>query len=352
MITRLAGPPPTVDGRTLDPAMNLILAFERWGVAGRPTESVDQRRENLRKSAALVMPSVGGVWVNERLIPGPAGELRVRVYRGHRTRNPAPVIVYYHGGGWVSGDLDTHDGSCRMLALHSGCHVVSVDYRRAPEHPFPAAFEDALAAFRFVHDNPRLFCGLPGAVAVMGDSAGGNLAATVSIATRDQGPRPVAQCLVYPATDARMQSDSLETFATGFFLSKKDMYWFRNHYLPDTSAITDTRVSPLLEQDLSGLPPALLWMAGFDPLRDEGFAYARRLEQAGVPVTTRCADGLIHGFFGIGISPTGMKTIATVSRQAGALVRGALARTAGPGATPEAPEADTLGRGSTERILS
>ena len=324
VIRLLAGPAPQIDGRTLDAPIGLILAFERWGLAGSTALDVAQRRRELSETAGLVMPRVESLEVRDSSIPGPGGDLRVRIYRNDPSERPLPVIVFYHGGGWVIGDLDSHDGSCRMLALHSGCVVVSVEYRLAPEHPFPAPLDDALAAFRYVNEHVDQFGGLPGAVAVMGDSAGGNMAASVSLATRGNGPAPVAQCLVYPAVDARMTSPSADTFATGFFLTKQDMFWFRDHYLPDPAAHTDPRVSPLLAEDLSGLPPAAIWTAGFDPLRDEGEAYAERLREAGVPVRYECVDGQIHGFFGIGVTPSGMATIAAVSRQAGAWIRRAV----------------------------
>lgn len=324
VIRILAGPTPTIEGRTLDPATSLILAFERWGVAGGRESDPVLRRESMLESTALVMPRIESIDVRDTTIPGPAGPLRARVYRAD-TSTEAPIIVYYHGGGWVVGDLDTHDGSCRMLALHSGCVVVAVDYRLAPEHPFPAAFDDAVAAFRHVAENAVDFGGLAGAVAVMGDSAGGNLAAAVCQATRGAGPQPVAQCLVYPAMDARMCSPSLDTFGNGFFLTKEDMLWYRAQYLPDPATYTDVRVSPLLAEDLHNLPPAAIWTAGFDPLHDEGMTYAERLRDAGVPVEARCVDSQIHGFFGIGLSPRGMATIAAISREAGACIRRAMA---------------------------
>lgn len=328
VISAVAGAPPQLDGRTLDSSANLTLAFERWGLAGRSTHDVAERRAGLRRSCDLVMPAIDSARVENRAIPGPAGVIDIRVYSPHGPQTRTPVIVFYHGGGWVVGDLDTHDGSCRLLALHSGCTVVSVDYRLAPEHPFPAAVDDAVHAFRFVHDNIALFSGIPGAVAVAGDSAGGNLAAVVSLLARDDGPMPIAQILIYPAVDARMVSPSLDTFGEGFFLTKADMFWYRDNYLPDPETHEDIRVSPLLAEDLSGLPPTLLWTAGFDPLREEGEAYARRLKDAGVPVDYHCQDGQIHGFFGIGLTTDGMRTIAQLSRDAGRLIRKTMAQAA------------------------
>ncbi|MEZ5157351.1 MAG: alpha/beta hydrolase [Candidatus Nanopelagicales bacterium] len=324
-IERVAGPPPQIDGRTVDPAVNLILrSLERVDLTGSEAHDIAKRRAGMARSTRMVMPEAQGISVSERLIPGPESALPVRVYRDHRTIGPAPVIIYYHGGGWVVGDLRTHDGTCRMLARHSGCVVVSVHYRRAPEHPFPAPLDDAVAAFRYVHDHPGEFSGIPGAVAVMGDSAGGNLAAAVCLQTRNDGPSPVAQSLVYPATDLRMTSPSVDTFGEGFMLTKADMRWYRSHYLPDPAIVDDPRASPLLAKDLSGLPPALIWTAGFDPLRDEGMAYARRLREAGGRAGHVCLDDQIHGFLGMGVLPGGMERIERVCAQTGALVRTAL----------------------------
>ena len=240
LIERFVGPPARIEGRTVAPAVNLLLGMaERSPAVTGNRDDVQQRRRNLRRSTALMLPRLQGVRVLDRTVPGPAGAIAVRVYRSHRTVGPAPVIVYYHGGGWVVGDLDTHDGSCRMLARHSGCVVVSVAYRLAPEHPFPAPLDDAVAAFGYVHSHPQEFGAIPGAVAVMGDSAGGNLAAAVCVVTRETGPSPIAQSLVYPATDLRMGMPSIETFAQGFLLGKADMLWYRQQYLTDHSQVVD-----------------------------------------------------------------------------------------------------------------
>lgn len=321
MIERIAGPAPSIDGRTVAPAVHLILrSLERVEVTGSG-DDVTARRKDLHRSMRLIMPSATGVRTTERTIPGPEGDIGVRVYRSHRAVGPVPVVVYFHGGGWVVGDLDTHDGSCRMLARHSGCAVVSVDYRLAPEAPFPAPLRDCLAAFQYVYEHPAEFTGVPGAVAVMGDSAGANLAAGVCLLSREDGPAPIAQALMYPATDLRMTSPSIDTFASGFLLNKEDIHWYRDHYLPDLDMVTDPRVSPLLASDLSMLPPTLLWTAGFDPLRDEGQAYARRLLEAGNDVKYACFDDQVHGFFGMGLLPGGMERIESICREVGDLVQ-------------------------------
>jgi acetyl esterase len=305
--------------------VNLILGLERRGVPTTGTgDDVTRRRNDIRRSTRLMVPVLDGVRVANLTVPGPAGPIPVRVYRNPRDVGPVPAIVYYHGGGWVVGDLDTHDAVCRILAAQSGCVVASVDYSRAPETPFPAPLDDALAAFRYVRAHPEQFAALPGAVAVMGDSAGGNLAAAVSLVCRDEGAAPVAQCLIYPATDLRLATGSVAELATGFLLTKQDLLWYRDKYLPDPDLVHDPRVSPLLADDLSGLPPTYIWTAGFDPLRDEGLQYAQRLAESGVPVTADCHDDQVHGFFGMGLLPGGLERIEDVCRQAGATVRRAV----------------------------
>jgi acetyl esterase len=321
-IRRLVGPPVEIDGRRLAPAVQLLLHLEQRALPFAGDRSVPtHRREVLRRSAALAMPRARGVHAVNRTIPSPDGPIRVRVYRAARATAEPPAIVFYHGGGWVVGDLDTHDGTCRMLARETGAVVMAVDYRLAPEHPFPAATHDALTAFRWAVANPRELAIAPGRVAVMGDSAGGNLAAVVSLMARDDGgPTPIAQGLVYPATDLRADSVSHRLFAEGFFLSGEDIRWFLDQYLPDRSLRTDPHVSPLLAEDLSGLPPAHVWTAGFDPLRDEGRAYAERLAASGVPARYRCLDDQVHGFLGMGVLPDGLDLAAGLCREMGELV--------------------------------
>jgi acetyl esterase len=260
----------------------------------------ERAREASRRLRFISQPDLPHVAeVREFAAPGPAGPIPLRAYRGTGTLTgeTLPALVYYHGGGWVVGDLDSHDWTCRMIANAADCAVISVDYRLAPEHPFPAAVEDALAAFRWAAvDNKRLGAD-PRRIAVAGDSAGGNLAAAVSLLNRDgDEPSPAMQALIYPVTDAVGGQDSRERFAKGFLLSKADMDWFESHYLPSGSDQTDPRVSVLRAEDLAGLPPAYVTTAGFDPLRDEGEAYAARLEQAGVPTVLRRHPGLVHGF--------------------------------------------------------
>jgi acetyl esterase len=323
VIDRIVGAPPIVrDGRVLNRRVQAMISLgERLGLTGERSPSVEQRRADLRRSAAIGMPLLAGVYVTERRIPGPAGEIPVRVYRRIGLTGSVPAIVYLHGGGWVVGDLDTHEGSCRLLALESDCVVVSVDYRLAPEHPFPAAIDDAVAAYRWVHEQAMELAVEPGRVGIMGDSAGGNLAAVVAQVTRDTDvPAPTAQCLVYPATDALLREPSHELFADGFFLTEESIEWYRAQYLPDRNDWDSPLASPIEAPDLSGLCPALVVTAGFDPLRDEGRRYAERLADAGVAVRYRCYDDMVHGFFGMGVLPGGMGLAAEVCAGMGELM--------------------------------
>lgn len=307
--------PITVDGRTLNRQLQLLLKIsKRLGLrlsAGGQT--VEQRRAELNRAATMGMPLRRDIEVTNRTFPGPAGDVPIRLYRGYGSTGPVPAIVFYHGGGWVTGDLDSHDGPCRVLAAESGCVVVSVDYRLAPEHPFPAAVDDSIAAYEWVHHNADELSVLPGRVGVMGDSAGGNLAAVVSLRTRGADvPAPVAQCLVYPGTDMFFETRSHDLFANGFFLERESMEWFRSHYLPDESQWGHPDASPSRAEDLSGAAPAYVVTAGFDPLRDEGHAYADALAEAGVQVAYRCYDDMVHGFFGMGVLPNGLARIAEI----------------------------------------
>jgi acetyl esterase len=238
--------------------------------------------------------------VVDRRIPGPAGDIPVRVYTPNGTA-PFPLLVYFHGGGWVLGGIDTHDGTCRSLANGAGCVVVSVDYRLAPEHRYPAAAEDCCAATQWAAAHAAELGADARRVAVGGDSAGGNLAAVVALMARDRGgPALVLQLLIYPATDARFDTASYRDNADGYLLTAADMRWFWDHYLGDSGRGAEPYASPLRAADLSGLPPALVITAEFDPLRDEGEAYAKRLEDAGVASRLSRYDGMIHGFFGMG----------------------------------------------------
>jgi acetyl esterase len=229
-------------------------------------------------------------------IPGPGGPIPARLYRGAAT-GTLPVLVFFHGGGWVVGDIESHDTVCRHLASRAGCAVVSVDYRLAPEHKFPAAVEDCLAATAWVAGNAAALGVDAARLAVGGDSAGGNLAAVVSLLARDRGaPRITCQLLIYPATDAAMRHESIARFGEGYVLTRATMRWFYDQYLRAPEDAADWQASPLAAPDLKGLPPAYVLTAGYDPLCDEGDAYAARLAAAGVAVTHRTFPGQVHGF--------------------------------------------------------
>jgi acetyl esterase len=239
--------------------------------------------------------------VTDRTIDGPAGDLPVRIYTPAGD-GPFPVVVYFHGGGFVLGGLDTHDDTCRVLCTATEAIVVSVDYRLAPEHPFPAAVEDAYAATEWVADNAASIDGDPGHVVVAGDSAGGTLAAVVAIRARDRAergesvPEIAYQILLYPATDPAGEYPSREENGAGYFLTAPDLRYFRNHYLEHDLHAANRYAFPMEACGLAGLPPATVVTAGFDPLRDEGRAYADRLDADGVDVTYRNYEDMIHGF--------------------------------------------------------
>lgn len=234
-------------------------------------------------------------------VPGPGGAIPVRLVVprgvGEAAALPVPVLVFFHGGGWVTGSIKTHDVLCREIASRSGWAVASVDYRLAPEHPFPAAIDDAQAATLWIAEHAKDFGLDPSRIAVGGDSAGGNLAAVVALRLRGKTPHPLAyQLLIYPITDCDLNSPSYLENAEGYMLTRSAMAWYWDQYVPDLAKRVDPDVSPLRAPDLSGLPPALVITAGFDPLRDEAVVYAGKLKEAGVAVEHLAYPGMIHGF--------------------------------------------------------
>ena len=270
-----------------------------------PQSARDQLRALAASRAAVSPPPVQSV--NDTEVKGAAGPLAARVYRVSREKSP--TVVFFHGGGWVAGDLETHDRQARLLAIETGAVVISVDYRRPPETRFPGAFEDGFAAVRDAIARIGEFGGDSARVGVAGDSAGGNLAAAVAIACRDAGIDLAAQLLVYPITDAlgnyadakeNARFPSRAENAEGYFLSRAVMEWFAGHYLADATHGADWRVSPLRAKNLAGLAPAVVCTAWFDPLRDEGKAYADALAAAGVATKYHRGASLIHGYFGLG----------------------------------------------------
>jgi acetyl esterase len=311
----LAGAPIRVDGLELDVTSQLLIRLDGW--SGAPAvESLPpaRAREQIVRAARTVagrrieLPRVDPVE-----IPGPAGTIGARLYAPQSTasareprsttaagepgRAAGGLLVYFHGGGQVFGDLDTHDPVCRFVASAAGVGVLAIDYRLAPEHPFPAAADDAVAALAFAFEHAERLGFDPRRIAVGGDSAGGNLAAVTALAAKaGEVPMPAFQLLFYPWVDCSRKRRSYELFGDGFLLTADEMDWFRDHYLPAVEDRARWRASPLLAPDHSGLPPAYVVTAGFDPLRDEGEEYARALQAAGVPTVLRRHDGLLHSF--------------------------------------------------------
>ena len=289
----------------LHPQTRALLDFiEQKKIPPTHTLSVADARAYYRDRRSVTQPVLPEVaLVRELQMDGPQGPIPMRLYRpiGSSAGSLLPVLVYYHGGGWVIGDLDTHDSLCRALCNESGGAVVSVDSRLGPEHRFPAAVNDALAATRWVRAQAAELKLDASRLAVGGDSAGGNLAAVVSIAARDSGDLPIAyQLLIYPATDQHRSAPSHATNGEGYLLTRDTMDYFSGHYISDPAQYPDWRASPLLHTDLSKLPPALVLTAGYDPLRDEGAAYAEALTAAGNRASYVCFERQIHGFITMG----------------------------------------------------
>ncbi len=348
MQVRLSGKPAVrIDGDTLAPEVQLSLAL----LARRrepPLETVTpaDARELRRRLA--------GVYAGRPVAVGAVRELEIDASVAIRARHyipvadggsPAPLLVYYHGGGFTFGDLDTHDGVCRLLCRHAGAQVLAVDYRLAPEHPFPAAVEDARAALAWAYANAGELGADPARVGVAGDSAGGNLAAVVAqLAARDGGPAPVLQVLIYPAVDFTGRRRSRELFGEGFLLSNAEMDWFETNYLgPEWEHASDPRASPLLADDLSGLAPALVVTAAFDPLRDEGEEYARALQAAGTAATLRRFPGLIHAFIGAtGVSRTCRDAVVEIAGATRAMFAATMSEHPPPGSDGADGVADEL----------
>jgi len=283
-----------------DDVQMLINMLAAPGAPSLTSLSVDEARANMRNLTSLRTSIEELPRVENRNLPGPHGDIPVRIF-APSTEPGLPILVYFHGGGWVLGDLDTHDGTCRTLAKLIDGIVISVDYRLAPEHKFPVPFDDCYAAASWAVENAASIGGDPRRVAVGGDSAGGNLAAAVALKARDEGkPRLVHQLLVYPVTDARFDTTSYRDNAEGYFLSRADMQWFWNHYLGKPEDAANPYAAPLRSTDLRGLPSATVITAEYDPLRDEGESYGKRLKEAGVPVDVKRYDGVIHGFFSMG----------------------------------------------------
>ena len=283
----------------LDPLALSYLA-QRAAAGDRPfdTLTVEAARELAVHLSALLGPGEPVAQVADRTIPGPGGPIPLRIYTPQGA-GPLPLFVYFHGGGWVVGNLETVDALCRSVTNAARCIVVSVNYRHAPEHKFPAAVEDAYAATCWISRNAAAIGGRADRLAVGGTSAGGNLAAVVALRARDDGAPPIVlQVLSVPVTDYGFYTASYRTNGEGYVLTRTLMQWFWNHYLPTHADGATPHASPLRAKELRGLPPAFVMTAEYDPLHDEGAAYARRLREAGVPVDYRCYAGMVHVFLG------------------------------------------------------
>ncbi|WP_372518253.1 alpha/beta hydrolase [Polyangium jinanense] len=285
-------------------ARALIDFMERSGLPPAHTLSPADARRAYRERRGFTQPDPPAVAeVRDLHADAPHGRIPLRLYRpaGTTTGTGLPVLVYYHGGGWTIGDLDTHDTLCRSLANGAGCAVVSVDYRLGPEHRFPAAVDDSLAATYWVQRNAEAL-GIDGTrIAVGGDSAGGNLAAVVALAARDAGDLGITfQLLIYPATDMRRIAPSHTTNGQGYLLTRDSITYYHDHYIGDPVHDLDWRASPLLHPSHENLPPALVLTAGYDPLRDEGREYAERLTAAGSKASYVCFERQVHGFVPMG----------------------------------------------------
>ncbi len=298
LVARLAGAPIQLRDRRLDPRLALVTRraasrppFHRLSVGAARRATSD----GLASLEAAPRPMAR---VERRVIGAPDAPLRARVYHPRGIDGPRPLVLYFHQGGCVIGDLDWCETFCTILASIARCRVASVEYRLAPEHPFPAAHDDAWAAFRWASEHAGEVDGDPSRIVVAGDSAGGNLAAYISLrARREGGPTPVAQILVYPWLALREGDDpAYEEFRETYPLDADGLEWFRHHLLESERDAGDERLSPLHAEDLAGLPPTVIATAGFDPLCDEGESFAARLESAGVPVTFRCFESLPHSF--------------------------------------------------------
>ena len=284
--------------RTMDPKAQIVGEFVKSIRVPGFFPPLPELRQQLRVMVSLMdEPAPALPRIEDIRIPGPAGEIPARVYSARAAMTPQPTVAYFHGGGWVQGDLETHHGLCARLAEHAGALVVAVDYRLAPEHKFPAAVEDCLAAYRWLRTKGRDVGADLSRVAVAGDSAGGNLSAVVSQLGASAGvPAPTCQVLIYPAVDFSLETSSHRELADGHVIPRDRILWYMEQYLKSDEDKSDLRASPLRAPSLEGQPPAMIVTAGFDPLRDEGRAYGDRLREAGVDVVYREYPGQIHAF--------------------------------------------------------
>lgn len=324
----------------LDPAAKRLLGMlaAAGGMADLATMTPQKMRAGFRRLAQSVdLKGVPVGKIADGELPGPGGALPYRLYRPEQSiAGPLPALVYFHGGGCVFGDLDTHDGLCRMLAAESGCAVVAIDYRRAPEHKFPAAVEDSYAATAWVAEHAAALGLDAGRIAVGGDSAGGGLAAVVCQMAVSRGPRLALQVLLCPVMNLRPDTPSRRELAQGYFLDEATIDWMLHHYCEPDQDIDDPRLSPLRAPRFEGLPPAHIHTAEFDPLRDEGAAYAAQLRHAGIAARYTCHAGMIHYFYAMaGAIPAARSALKAAAAALGEalVVRSAVAGTAPASAT-------------------
>lgn len=334
-IRRLAGPPWVVRGRTLDPQLQLRARAGAGQTPFHRMSAAEARRSSGKALALGAGPVRPMAEVQHRAIPGPGGPIPVRAYRPAGPSGRRPLLLYFHQGGLVLGDLDWCEPFCTQLAESARCPVLSVDYRKGPEHRFPAAQEDAVAAFRWARAHAEEMGGDPERLAVGGDSAGGGLSAHVTHALRRAGePQPVLQLLVYPWVTAYADNASYRDFAEAWPLTPEGMRWFLDHSANGPADWRDPRLSPLLEDDFAGLAPALVYTAGFDPLCDEGRDYAEKLAKAGVPVSHRCFDPLCHSFTSLGAVPCAAEALEEIARDVERVLTGGSPGYGSPGPPP------------------
>ncbi len=312
----------------LDPdCLRVLDLLRESGLAPVENLTPAEARGNYRKTRSLLQsPPAEVAELRDLTAPGPAGPIPLRLYQGLGTAagGPLPALIYYHGGGWVIGDLDTHDGACRRLANAAACIVVAVDYRLAPEHKFPAAVDDCEAATRWIIERAKDLGADPARIAVAGDSAGGNLAAVIALHSRDGRLPPLCyQALIYPATDLLMTAPAYERFTQGLPLTSASTQWFADHYLRGRQDALDWRASPSRASSLSGVAPAFVLTAGYDPLCDEGQSYARRLDREGVRVSSMHAADQMHGYLTMGGQVRASDTVISII---GAMLRDAFSR--------------------------
>lgn len=293
----IAGPPVRIDGQQL--ALEAQVGMRLLGIGVSKTFEqlpLAQGRDQITSEAYIFGSETPVETVRTFTIPGPAGPLSARLYRPAGIEGPSAALVYFHGGGWVLGDLESGDSVARFFAAHTPLVVISIDYRLAPENPFPAGLDDAIVGFEYFVTHAAEFDLDADAIGVGGESAGGNLAAVLALHSAPGWRPPAFQVLFNPVTDLSTKHQSYGLFGDGFFLSESQMDWYKHHYVTEPQYLLDPRVSPLLAQDVSHAPPAYIVVAGFDVLRDEGEAYAAKLADAGVDVTLRRHAGLVHGF--------------------------------------------------------